>query len=61
MEDVIAKVQYERWLNTMSERERVILILSMDGKTQNDISDITGISQPQVSRIIRGVRKRYGS
>ena len=60
-EDVLAKVQYEKLLNTVSERERVILILTLDGKTQRDISNITGLSQPQVSRIIRGVRKRYGS
>ena len=57
-EDVIAGMQFKEIMNLLSDREREIISLRMDGKTQNEIAEICGISQAQVSRIIKAAYKR---
>ena len=58
-EEVIADIQMERMLSTLSDREKKIISLSMDGKTQMEIAETCGISQPQVSRIIKSIYKKW--
>lgn len=57
-EDVIADSIYKEIMNLLSDREREIISLKMDGKTQNEIAGICGISQAQVSRIIKAAYKK---
>lgn len=60
--EVIAKVQYEEMLCKLSDRKRNIMILFfVHNKTQREISSIMGLSQPHISRIIKGVLRKYGS
>ncbi len=61
-DEIIAMVQYEEMLHKLSDRERNIMILFfVHGKSQCEISSITGLSQSYISRIIKGVRRKYGS
>lgn len=60
--DVIAKVQYEELLGKLSDRERnIINLFYVCDKTQCEIAEITGLSQSYVSRIIKGVHKKYAT
>lgn len=60
--EVIAKVQYEEMLCKLSDRKRNIMILFfVHNKTQREISSIMGLSQSYISRIIKGVQRKYGS
>lgn len=61
-DEIIVKVQYEELLSKLSDRERSIInLFYMYDKTQHEISALTGLSQSYVSRIIKGVRKKYDS
>lgn len=57
-EDVLADMRYEEIMNLLSERERKIVSLRVDGKTQNEIANICGISQAHVSRIVKSAYKK---
>lgn len=52
-EEAIANMQFKDIFNFLSEREKQIISLRMDGKTQKEIEKICGISQAQISRIIK--------
>lgn len=58
-EEVIADTQMKQILSNLSDREKKIISLSMDEKTQYEIADILGISQSQVSRIIKSIYKKW--
>ena len=58
-EEVIADIQMERMLSTLSDREKKIVSLSMDGKTQKEIAEILGLSQSYISRIIKSICKKW--
>lgn len=58
-EEVIADMQIKQMFSTLSAREKKIISLSMDGKTQREIAKICGISQPQVSRIIKSIHNKW--
>lgn len=58
-EDVIACMQFEEIINLLTDRERKIISLHMDGKAQNEIAKIFGISQAQVSRIIKSIYRKW--
>ena len=61
-DEVIVNVQYEEMLRKLSERERNIMILFfVHDKKQCEISSLTGLSQSYISRIIKGVKRKYGS
>lgn len=57
-EDVLADMQYEEIMNMLSDREQKIISLHMGGKTQSEIAEICGISQAQISRIIKAAYKK---
>lgn len=58
-EEVIADMQIEQIFSKLNERERKIIALSMQGKKQIDIAEMCGISQAQVSRIIKSIYKKW--
>lgn len=58
-EEVIADIQMERMLSTLSDREKKIISFSMDGKTQREIAEILGVSQSYISRIIKLIYKKW--
>lgn len=58
-EEVIADMQLEKLFSILNEREKKIIALNMRDKTQSEIANICGISQPQVSRIIKSVYKKW--
>ena len=58
-DEVIADMQMKKMLSNLSDREKKIISLSMDGKTQREIAEILGISQSYVSRIIKSIYKKW--
>lgn len=50
---VASDVDFEQFCQTLRERDRKVVRLARQGVTQKQISKVTGISQPQVSRIKR--------
>lgn len=58
-EEVIADIQMERMLSTLSDREKKIVSLSVDGKTQREIAEILGLSQSYISRIMKSIYKKW--
>lgn len=58
-EEVIADMQIEQIFSKPNEREKKIITLSMQDKTQREIAKICGISQAHVSRIIKSVYKKW--
>lgn len=58
-EEVIADMQMEQIFSNLSDREKKIISLSMDRKTQREIAENCGISQAQVSRIIKSIYKKW--
>lgn len=58
-EEVITDMQIKQIFSALSDREKKIISLSMDGKTQTEIADIFGISQPCVSRIIKSIHNKW--
>lgn len=58
-EEAIANMQMEQMFSDLSDREKKIISLRMDGKTQMEISKICGISRTQVSRIAKSIYKKW--
>lgn len=58
-EEAIADMQMEQIFSRLNEREKKIITLSMQDKTQMEIARICGISQAQVSRIIKSIYKKW--
>lgn len=57
-EDVIKHMMYEQIMNMVSDKEREIISLHIDKKSQREIGEIFGISQTYTSRIIRNAYKK---
>lgn len=51
--NLIDKMELEKRLSILTERERGIVKLSLKGLTQNNIASIYNVSQVQISRIIK--------
>ena len=58
-EEVIADIQMEQIFSNLSDREKKIISLSMDGKTQREIAEILGLAQSYISRIIKSIYKKW--
>lgn len=58
-DEVASDMQLEQILSSLTEREKKIVDLSMQDKTQREIAKICGISQSYVSRIIKSVYKKW--
>lgn len=57
-EQVVAGMAAGQVISSLTTREQKIVDMMLSGKTQLEISQIIGISQSQVSRIAKGVRKK---
>lgn len=57
-DEVIARISVNKVLSNLTDQERQILLLHMDGMRQIDIANHIGISQAQVSRTLRGLKRR---
>lgn len=49
----------KEFMHSLSERERKIIEMTVDGKRQFDIAEEIGVSQVHVSRLLNRIRKRY--
>lgn len=58
-DEVIADMQMKKMLSNLSDREKKIISLSMDGKTQREIGEILGLTQSYISRIIKSIYKKW--
>lgn len=58
-EEAIADMRMEQMFSNLSDREKKIISLSMDGKTQREIAEILGLSQSYISRIIKSIYKKW--
>lgn len=52
------KMDFDVLFEKLSEREKKIVLLSMNDATQMEIAQEIGISQSYVSRILKGIRKK---
>ena len=57
-ESVERKIDFERLLAALSERDRRIAALYAFGHTQEEIGAIVGLSQPTIHRVLANMNKR---
>jgi RNA polymerase sigma factor (sigma-70 family) len=57
LESVGRKIDFERLLTTLSERDRKIAVLYAFGHTQEEVADIVGYTQQRISQIIANICK----
>lgn len=57
-DETIADMQFDKIFDSLSERDRKIVSLRMDGKVQSEIAEACGVSQAQVSRVIKEFGKK---
>ena len=59
MESIERKIDFERLLTTLSERDRKIAVLYAFGHTQAEIGAIVGLSQRHIGRVLEKMSKTY--
>ncbi len=59
LESIERKIDFERLLTTLSERDRKIVVLYAFGHTQEEIGAIVGLSQRHVGRVLEKMSKTY--
>ena len=57
--DVLIRTQIHEILKKLPNRNQKIFIMTLQGKTQREIAAVTGLSQSYISRIIKGVLRKY--
>lgn len=58
-DEVIADMQMNQMLQTLSDRDKEIISLSIEGKKQREIAEVCGVSQSQVSKIRKSIYKKW--
>jgi RNA polymerase sigma factor (sigma-70 family) len=58
MESIERKIDFERLLSTLSERDRRIAVLYAFGHTQEEIGAIVGLTQRRIGQILQEISKR---
>lgn len=58
MESAGLKIDFERLLAALSERDRKIAVLYAFGHTQEEIGAIMGLCDQRISQILANIRKR---
>lgn len=53
-----SKFDFDAFFKELSDREKKIVLLSMNGVKQMDIAQDIGVTQSQISRILKGIRKK---
>ena len=56
-EEITYKVHFSSMMSQLNERDKKIVILLLHGEKQRNISRIVGTSQPNVSRILKKIKK----
>jgi RNA polymerase sigma factor (sigma-70 family) len=57
LESVERKLDFERLLSTLSERDRRIAVLYAFGHTQEEIGAIVGLTQRRIGQILQEISK----
>jgi len=57
MESIERKIDFERLLSTLSERDRKIAVLYAFGHTQEEIGAIVGITKGRVCQILADIKQ----
>jgi RNA polymerase sigma factor (sigma-70 family) len=57
LESIERKIDFERLLTTLSERDRKIAVLYAFGHTQEEIGAIVGLDHSQISRVLAKMHK----
>ena len=57
LESVERKIDFERLLTTLSERDRKIAVLYAFGHTQEEIGAIVGLTQRRIGQILQEISK----
>jgi len=58
-EEVIEKVMLESCIAQMKPRNRIIANMRLQGYTEREVSEVVGVSQPQVNRILRKMKQEW--
>lgn len=58
MESAGLKIDFERLLAALSERDRKIAVLYAFGHTQEEVGAIMGLCDQRISQILANIRKR---
>jgi RNA polymerase sigma factor (sigma-70 family) len=58
-EDPTGLIFVDQFIKTLGERDQYILYLYKNGMSQKDIGEVIGVTQVQVSRIMRRIRKQF--
>ena len=59
-EDIESVVTLKQFIKQLSEQERkIIFLICENGMTQSQIAKVLGVSQTQISRIIKKMREKY--
>ena len=59
LESVERKIDFERLLTTLSERDRKIAVLYAFGHTQEEIGAIVGLTQRRIGQILQEISKMH--
>lgn len=57
LESIERKIDFERLLSTLSERDRRIAVLYAFGHTQEEIGAIVGLTQRRIGQILQEISK----
>jgi len=58
MESIERKIDFERLLTTLSERDRKIAVLYAFGHTQEEVGAKVGLTQRRIGQILQEISKR---
>lgn len=58
-EGILAKAQFSEVMELFTDREKQVVSLRLDGKTQEETAILCGITQPQVCRRLETARRKY--
>lgn len=59
IQNIVDDIFFNEFLSSLSEREKKIVELRLDGMLQDEIHHIMGLSQPQISKILTKIQKQY--
>ena len=58
-DDIIGKIDMERWIETLTDEQRTIVELLIDGMTHADIADVFDMTQQAITLKVASIRYLY--
>lgn len=58
LESIERKIDFERMLASLSERDQKVICLYAEGRTQAEIGAVLGLSQRRIGQIIQNISKK---